>query len=54
MTEEKMSMFPQKQKWTSRLVKSEDLIELFCICHMPEIHQWLSVASVVIGTMLVV
>ena len=37
LMEGKMSMFPQKQRWTSRLVKSEDSIELFCICHMPEI-----------------
>ena len=35
--EGKMSMFPQKQRRTSRFVKSEDSIELFCICHMPEI-----------------
>ena len=35
LTEGKMLMFPQKQRRTSR--KSEDSIELFCICHMPEI-----------------
>ena len=39
LMEGKMSMFPQKQRRTSRLVKLEDSIELFCICHniMPEI-----------------
>ena len=37
LMEEKMTMFPLKPRRTNRLVKSEDTIELFCACRMPEI-----------------
>ena len=54
LMEEKMTMFPLKPRRTNRLVKSEDTIELFCTCRMPEIPPWLSVASAITGIMLVV
>ena len=58
LTEVSMIMFPLKPKWMTRLMKLEDMIELFCtfhICIILYIPEMLaSVAGVVIGTIIII